>query len=89
MKGLDQYGPALFSFLAMKGEISKAHKTFRFPYAIYHRKTATPKTGDIDSLYVINPVSSIYINKLSCFYLFYFFFFVKSFFKEHVAPSPW
>ena len=33
----------------MKGEISKAHKTFRFPYAIYHRKTAILKTGDTDS----------------------------------------
>ena len=27
-----------------KGEISEAHKTFRFPYAIYHRKTAILKT---------------------------------------------
>jgi hypothetical protein len=55
---------------------------------IYHSKSKHHTICDFDSLYVINPVSSIYINKLSCFYLFYFFFFVKSFLTGHVAPSP-
>jgi len=38
------------------------------------------KTGAIDSLYVINPVFSIYIGWLVGLFLFHFFCFVKSFF---------
>jgi hypothetical protein len=37
------------AYICHKGEISEAQETFRFPYAIYHRKTAIPKTGNIDS----------------------------------------
>jgi len=44
----DWIGPFV-TYICHKGEIPEAHKTFRFPYTIYHRKTAIPKTCDIDS----------------------------------------
>ena len=33
-----------FAYICHEGEIFEAHKTFRFPYAIYHGKTAILET---------------------------------------------
>jgi hypothetical protein len=35
-----------FFFSLPRGEISEVHNTFNFPYIVYHRNTAIPKTGD-------------------------------------------
>jgi len=72
-----------------KGEIFGTRLNFILPNAIYHRKTGGLEPGDIDSLYVINPVFSIYISQLVGHLLFHFFCFVKSFFIVHDVPSPW
>jgi hypothetical protein len=73
----------------IKVKFFRADQYFTLEQAIYHRKIRTAFLGDTDSLYVINPVFSIYISQLVGRLLFHFFCFVKSFFIVHDVPSPW
>jgi hypothetical protein len=62
---------------------------FTFMNAEIIDRNPSKENGVMDSLYVTNPVFTIDINWSLCVFLFYFFFFVKSFLTGHGARSPW